>query len=82
MFGRISQAHATIPGDQINGLVTGGREVGAYSAAFAEILAEFRSNQVPIMEFVWQVFFNMRQGGGPQTPTLPVLTVMAPDARF
>ncbi|MCH8978168.1 MAG: caspase family protein [Armatimonadetes bacterium] len=82
MFGRISQSHATIPGERINGLVTGGREVGAYSTAFAEILAEFRSNQVPIMEFVWKVFYNLRQGGSPQTPTLPVLTVMAADARF
>ena len=66
----------------MNSLVTGGQEVGAYSAAFVAILADFRSNQVPIMEFVWQVFYNMRQGGSPQTPTLPVLTVMAADARF
>jgi hypothetical protein len=82
LYGRVSQAHATIPGERINSLVTGGKEVGAYTQAVVEILTDFRSNQVPIMEFVWQVFYKMRRGGGPQTPTLPVLTVMPADARF
>lgn len=82
LFGRISQAHATIPGAGINSLVSGGLEVGAYAAAFTDILADFRSNQIPIMEFAWQVFYRMRRGGGPQTPTLPVLTVISADARF
>lgn len=82
LFGRVSQAHATIPGEKINGLVTGGKEVGAYTQAFVDILTDFRSNQVPITEFVWQVFYRMRRGGGPQTPTLPVLTVLSADARF
>lgn len=82
LFGRISQSQATIPGAKINSLVSGGQEVGAYTAAFADILADFRSNQIPIMEFSWQVFYKMRRGGGPQTPTLPVLTVISADARF
>ncbi len=82
LFGRISQSHATIPGSNVNALVTGGQEVGAYTAAFTDILSDFRSNQIPIMEFSWQVFYKMRRGGGPQTPTLPVLTVISADARF
>ncbi len=82
LFGRVSQAHATIPGERINSLVTGGKEVGAYTQAVVEILTDFRSNQIPITEFVWQVFYKMRRGGGPQTPTLPVLTVLSADARF
>ena len=82
VFGRISQAHATIRGARINSLVTGGQEVGVYSAAFSAILADFRTNQIPIVEFVWEVFYSLRQGGSPQTPTLPVLTVMAAEARF
>ncbi len=82
LFGRVSQAHATIPGNPINSLVTGGKEVGAYTQAVVDILTDFRSNQIPVTEFVWQVFRRMRQGGGPQTPTLPVLTVLPADARF
>ncbi|HXH60219.1 MAG TPA: caspase family protein [Fimbriimonadaceae bacterium] len=82
LFGRISQAQATIPGQKINSLVSDGKEIGAYTYAFANILKDFRSNQVPIMEFAWQVFYEMRQGGGPQSPTLPVLTVLSADARF
>lgn len=82
LYGRVSQAHATIPGEKVYSLVTGGKTVGAYTQAVVDILTDFRSNQVPITEFVWQVFYRMRRGGGPQTPTLPVLTVMSADARF
>jgi hypothetical protein len=82
LFGRVAQSHATIPGEPINALVTGGKTVGAYTQAVVDILTDFRSNQVPVTEFVWQVFYRMRRGGGPQTPTLPVLTVMSADARF
>jgi hypothetical protein len=82
LFGRVSQAHATIPGNPIHSLVTGGKEVGAYTQAIVDILTDFRSNQIPVTEFVWQVFRRMRLGGGPQTPTLPVLTVLPADARF
>jgi hypothetical protein len=82
LFGRVAQSHATIPGEKINSLVTGGKTVGAYTQAVVDILTDFRSNQVPVTEFVWQVFYRMRRGGGPQTPTLPVLTVMSADSRF
>lgn len=82
MFGRISQAHATIPDAEVFSLVTEGREVGAYTLAFSEILSDFRSNQIPVTEFVWHVFYKMRRGGGPQTPTLPVLIVLPADSRF
>lgn len=82
LYGRVSQAHATIPGDKVYSLVTSGKTVGSYTQALVDILTDFRSNQVPITEFVWQVFYRMRRGGGPQTPTLPVLTVMSADARF
>ena len=82
LFGRVAQCHATIPGDGINALVTNGREVGAYTQALVDILTDFRSNQIPVTEFVWQVFRKMRKGGSPQTPTLPVLTVLSADARF
>jgi hypothetical protein len=82
LYGRIAQSHATIPGGLVNSLVTSGSEVGAYTQAFTDVLLDWRSNQVPITEFVWQVFYKMRQGGGPQTPTLPILTVLPADARF
>jgi hypothetical protein len=82
LYGRIAQSHATIPGGQVNSLVTAGTEVGAYTQAFTDILIDWRSNSVPVTEFAWQVFYKMRQGGGPQTPTLPVLTVLPADARF
>lgn len=82
LFGRVAQSHGTIPGQGINALVSGGKTVGAFTQAFVEILTDFRSNQIPITEFVWQVFYKMRRGGGPQTPTLPVLTVLSADARF
>ena len=82
LYGRVAQMEATIPGGPINSLVVNGTEVGAYTKAVADVLADWRSDQVPIMEFVWQVFYKMRQGGGPQTPTLPVLTVLSSDARF
>jgi hypothetical protein len=82
LYGRVAQMNATIPGGLVNSLVANGTEVGAYTKAVTDVLADWRSNQIPVTEFVWQVFYKMRQGGGPQTPTLPVLTVLAADARF
>ena len=50
---------------------------------------DLKSNRIPILEFGWQVFYKMKRGGSGttgggsrQTPTLPVLTNMASDARF
>ncbi len=89
LFGLISQCQSTMPGSQVYSHVRNGKTVGLYTDALAMTLDQFRSNQVPIMEFGWQLFFRMRRGdtgreGGSsgQTPTLPVLTNMATDARF
>jgi len=89
MVGSISQVQATIPGGSILGFVRNGKPVGVFASAFSSVLNEFRSNRIPILEFGWQVFYRMRKGdtgyvggGSTQTPTLPVLTNMAADARF
>lgn len=88
-LGAISQAQATVPGDRIFTTIHNGRPVGIYSQAFAGVLNEFRSNQIPIDEFGWQVFYRVRRGdtgssGGSslQTPTLPYRNNLAADARF
>lgn len=89
IFGRVSQAQATVPGGKINGTVTAGQPIGVYTNSIISVLNEFRSNAVPVTEFCWQVFYNVRRGntgttggGSLQTPTLPVITNMASDARF
>ncbi|MCH7903746.1 MAG: caspase family protein [Armatimonadetes bacterium] len=89
MVGAIAQSQATIGGEEVFGIIEGGKEIGLYSRAFASILFEFRSNQVPITEFAWQVYNSIRSGGvgttgggSQQTPTLPVLINLATDARF
>jgi hypothetical protein len=89
LVGRIAQSHATVPGGSVFGLTSGGRETGLYAKAIYDVLTEFRSNSVPIMEFGWQVFNGMRGGsvasfGGQsrQTPTLPGVYNMSPDAKF
>lgn len=89
LVGRIAQSHATVPGGTVYGLVTSGREVGSFAKAMYDVLTEFRSNSVPIMEFGWQVFNSLR-GASPggvggqsrQTPTLPGVFNMATDAKF
>ncbi|MFQ3587203.1 MAG: hypothetical protein SNJ74_11510 [Fimbriimonadaceae bacterium] len=89
LVGAISQAQATIPGDSVFSTLFGGREVGMYALALSTALRELRSNRIPISEFGWQLFYAIRRGGSGimggssrQTPTLPVLTNMANDARF
>lgn len=89
IFGRVAQAQATIPGGIINGTVSNGQTIGVYTQSLVNVLNEFRSNAVPVTEFCWQVFYNIRRGntgttggGSLQTPTLPVITNMASDARF
>lgn len=88
-LGAISQAQATVPGEKIFTAIHGGKVVGIYTEAFTGVLSEFRSNQVPIGEFGWQVFYRVRRGdsgnsGGSslQTPTLPYRNNLASDARF
>lgn len=89
LVGSIAQSQATMQGERVNSIVRNGRTVGIYIDAFNNVLGELRSNRVPINEFGWQVFYRIRRGdtgttggGSRQTPTLPVLTNMAADARF
>lgn len=89
MVGMISQTQATLPGDPVLGLVKSGRSIGLYADAICGTLNEFRSNRIPVTEFVWQVYNRMRRGdtgtvggGSQQIPTLPVVTNLASDARF
>ncbi len=87
--GAISQMQATMPGGIVGRMVRDGVETGVFTEAFCRVLAEVRSNQIPVMEFGWQVFYKVRRGdtgttggGSQQTPTLPVLSNLAADARF
>lgn len=89
-FGSVAQGQATMPGQNVFSFVRNGQEIGIYADSITHVLADFRSNRIPISEFGWQVFYRMKgggttnQGGGgsPQTPTLPYLTLMSSDARF
>ncbi|MEZ0325031.1 MAG: caspase family protein [Fimbriimonas sp.] len=87
--GAISQMQATMPGGVVGRLIRDGVETGVFTEAFCRVLSEMRSNQIPVMEFGWQVFYKVRRGdtgstggGSQQTPTLPVLSNLAADARF
>lgn len=87
--GTVAQVQGTIPGGSIYSLIKGGKPVGVFANAFTSVLNEFKSNRVPILEFSWQVFYRMRRGntgveggGSMQTPTLPILTNIASDAKF
>lgn len=89
MVGRISQMQATLPGAPVQGYVRNGKNTGLFTDALTGCLGELRSNQIPIQEFGWQVFYRMRRGGtgnsgggSNQTCTLPVLINMSADARF
>ncbi len=89
LVGSISQCQATSPGKKVTSIMRNGKAIGIYTDAFASVLNDLRSSTIPIVEFEWQVFYRMRRGdtgttggGSPQTPTLPVLTNMATDARF
>ncbi|MBI5705766.1 MAG: caspase family protein [Armatimonadetes bacterium] len=89
MFGSISQTQGTIPGEQVHSQVFNGRTVGVFANALSAVIGDFRSNRIPIHEFGWQVFYKIRKGdtgdvpgASRQTPTLPVLTNLAADARF
>lgn len=88
-IGRISEAQATMPGEMVYSLVTDGKPVGIYTQSIANVLARFRSNSVPVTEFCWQVFYDVRGGtpggaggGSQQTPTLPIISNMDKQARF
>jgi hypothetical protein len=87
--GAIAQMEATIPESDVSAIVYKGATVGLFAKSFAQVLAELRSNRVPIYEFGWQLYNKMRrgdsgagEGSGHQIPTLPVLNMLASDARF
>lgn len=89
MVGQLAQVQATMPGEKAQGYVQNGKLTGLFTNAMIRVMAEQRSNQLPILEFGWQIFYKMRRGdtgstGGSsrQTCTLPVLTNLASDARF
>ncbi|MBC8065242.1 MAG: caspase family protein [Chlorobia bacterium] len=89
MIGQLSQMQASIPGANVQAYIQNGKNVGLFTKSMIRVLAEQRSNQLPILEFGWQVFNKMRRGdsgttGGSsqQSCTLPVLTNLASDARF
>jgi hypothetical protein len=89
MVGSIAQVQATLPGETVSAIVRQDRTVGVFTEAMTNVIEEMRTNRIPITEFGWQVFYRMRRGGtgeaggsSRQTPTLPVLTNMASDARF
>jgi hypothetical protein len=80
---------ATIPGDVVYSYIKNSKKVGLFTSAIIRVMNEQRSNQLPILDFGWQVFNKMRRGdtgttGGSsrQACTLPVLTNLASDARF
>ncbi len=85
-FGAISQTQGTIPGSTVGAVVRGGNTVGIFTDAMASVLAELRSNRVPITEFGWNVFNRMRGStvindsgvGGSQVLTLPQLSNLDP----
>ncbi len=87
--GRVSQMQATAPGDKIYSIFKDGSNVGIFASAMSDVFAELHSNAIPITEFGWQVFYKIRRGqtgssggGSRQTPTLPVLQLLASDSRF
>lgn len=89
IFGYYALCQATSPDRLVYGTTVDGKVIGAYTKAFVDTLAEFRSNRVPVTEFVWKIF-QMMQGGSTleagggtnQVPSLPILRNLAPEARF
>jgi hypothetical protein len=89
LAGQYAQSQATIPGGRVYATMQNGMMVGYYAKAVADVLTEFRSNAIPIMEFGWAVFNAVRGGsvgvdggGSLQTPTLPILRILAENAKF
>jgi len=89
MVGTIAQMQATLPGESVTSITQGGRTNGLFVQAMVDVFQDLKSNRIPILEYGWQVFYKIRRGntgttggGSRQTPTLPVLTNLASDARF
>ncbi len=89
LVGAIAQVQSTIPGAGVYSITKNGHTIGLFADAMVTTFQEIRSNRIPITEFGWQVFSRIRGGGtghagggGPQIPTLPVLTHLGPDDKF
>ncbi|MGV3618299.1 MAG: caspase family protein [Fimbriimonas sp.] len=89
LAGSIAQVQGTLPGESVTSQVQNGQTTGTFTGAVVDVLSDLKSNRIPILEFGWQVFYKIRRGstgttggGSRQTPTLPVLTNLASDARF
>ncbi len=89
IFGFLAQMQSTMSGGDVIGLMNSGSVNGVYTRALVAVLQRYRTNRVPIAEFGWQVFYEMRRvgggttgGGAGQTATLPALRNMGEDSRF
>ncbi|MEO7453518.1 MAG: hypothetical protein ABIV13_02000 [Fimbriimonadales bacterium] len=88
VVGRIMQLQSNSPGERAYGTVVDGKQYGAYAYAMAQVLKSMRNNRIPISDFAWATFYEVRRGtnegggGGSQTPTLPVTQTMSTTARF
>lgn len=89
VIGSIAQTYGTVSGQFAYSTVTGGKTIGLFARSVSSVLKQFRSNAVPVSEFVWEVFYNMKRGGergegggSLQTPTLPEVRNMPSEARF
>lgn len=89
IFGFLAQMQSTMSGGDVIGLMNSGSVNGVYTRALVVVLQRYRTNRVPIAEFGWQVFYEMRRvgggtigGGSGQTATLPALRNMGEDSRF
>ena len=87
--GQISMVQATRPGDIVTPLYRENQPVGLFANAFSTTLAQIRSNQIPINDFVWEMVATMRRGdtgvtggGGTQVCTLPQFKGLAADSKF
>lgn len=88
--GAVSQMMGTIEGTKLYSVMENGREAGLFAVGLRKAFENFHTNSVPILEFGWQVFYAMRGGssssatggGGIQTPSLPALVFLDPEARF
>jgi len=87
--GAVSQMEATIPDSSLTSLTYKGNQIGLFALSFSNVLGNLRSSRVPIHEFGWLVYQQMRRGtssgdsgSGPQTPTLPIVNMLDSEARF
>jgi hypothetical protein len=90
LIGAVSQVYATLRGESVYSMVREGKQIGIFADSMAGVMYELKSNRIPIVEYAWQLFYRMRRGStggtgggsGRQTPTLPIRSNMASDARF